>query len=163
MGLARIPRGDLKGVHMPWWGWLIAGVGLLGIEMFGIDLQFYLVFLGVSAVIVGLLGLAGLAMPEWLQWLLFAAFAVVTMVAFRGRVYALVRGNSGHVPERVTSGDKVVVPVHLDPGQTCRVDYRGTTWTARNTDVLPIAAGTEAVISRVDDLTLQLKRAAATN
>jgi len=144
---------------MPWWGWLILGVGLLGIEMFGIDLQFYLVFLGVSAAIVGLLGLAGLAMPEWVQWLLFAVLAITAMVVFRRRVYELVRGQTGHVPERITSGDKVVVPVRLEPGQSCRVDYRGTSWTARNADVQPIAAGTEAVISNVDHLTLHLKTA----
>ena len=146
---------------MPWWGWLILGVGLLGIEMFGIDLQFYLVFLGVSAAVVGLLGLAGVAMPDWVQWLLFAALAIIAMVVFRRRVYELVRGQGGHVQERITSGDKVVVPVRLEPGQTCRVDYRGTTWTARNADVLPIAAGSEAVISTVDDLTLHLKTAVA--
>jgi len=149
------------GARMPWWGWLVLGVGLLGIEMFGIDLQFYLVFLGVSAAIVGLLGLADLTIPEWGQWLLFAALAIVAMLAFRRRVYALVRGQSGLVQERITSGDKVVVPIRLEPGQTCRVDYRGTSWTARNTDVLPIEAGSEAVISNVDDLTLHLKTAAA--
>jgi membrane protein implicated in regulation of membrane protease activity len=146
---------------MPWWGWLVAGIGLLGIEMFVIDLQFYLVFLGVSAVIVGLVGLAGLAMPEWAQWLLFAALAVVAMLTFRRRVYALVRGHTGIVQERITSGDRVVVPTRLEPGQTCRIDYRGTSWTARNADVLPIAAGSEAIISSSDDLTLQLKTATA--
>lgn len=145
---------------MPWWGWVVLGIGLLGVEMFGIDLQFYLVFLGVAAAIVGLLGLAGLTMPEWAQWLLFAALSIIAMVAFRRRVYALVRGQAGHVQERITSGDRVLVPVHLEPGQTCRVDYRGTSWTARNTDVLPIAAGSEAIISTVDDLTLHLKTAA---
>jgi hypothetical protein len=147
--------------RMPWWGWLVLGIGLLGVEMFGIDLQFYLVFLGVAAAIVGLLGLAGLTMPVWAQWLLFAALSIIAMVAFRRRVYALVRGQAGHVQERITSGDKVLVPVRLEPGQSCRVDYRGTTWTARNADVLPIAAGSEAIISTVDDLTLHLKAAAA--
>ena len=156
-----MPRMGRMGARMPWWGWLVLGVGLLGIEMFGIDLQFYLVFLGVSAAIVGLLGLADLTIPEWGQWLLFAALAIVAMLAFRRRVYALVRGQSGLVQERITSGDKVVVPIRLEPGQTCRVDYRGTSWTARNTDVLPIEAGSEAVISNVDDLTLHLKTAAA--
>jgi membrane protein implicated in regulation of membrane protease activity len=146
---------------MPWWGWVVLGIGLLGIEMFVIDLQFYLVFLGVSAAIVGLLELVGLPLPQWGQWLLFAALAIVAMLTFRRRVYALVRGKSGHVQERVTSGDKVAVPVRLEPGQSCRVDYRGTSWTARNVDVLPIAAGSEAVISTVDDLTLHVKTAAA--
>jgi membrane protein implicated in regulation of membrane protease activity len=154
-------NGLQMGAHMPWWGWLVVGVGLLGVEMFGIDLQFYLVFLGVSAVIVGLVGLAGFTMPDWAQWLLFAALAVVAMLTFRKRVYALVRGKSGHVQERITSGDKLAVPVRLEPGQTCRVDYRGTSWTARNVDVLAIPAGSEAIISNVDDLTLHLKKAAA--
>jgi membrane protein implicated in regulation of membrane protease activity len=48
---------------MPWWGWLILGVGLLGVEMFVVDAQFYLVFIGVAAALVGLLGLAGIAWP----------------------------------------------------------------------------------------------------
>ena len=142
---------------MPWWGWLIVGIGLLAVEMFVIDAQFYLVFIGASAVVVGLLALAGITMPDWGQWLLFAVLAVGAMLAFRRRVYDLVRGKSGPVQERITSGDRVVVPVRLEPGQTCRVEYRGTSWNARNVDVLPIVAGSEAVISKADDLTLHLK------
>ena len=66
-------------------------------------------------------------------------------------------GTPGHVQDRVTTGDTVVVPVRLDPGQVCRLEYRGTSWTARNVDSQPIAAGSEAIISHVDDLTLHLK------
>ena len=54
---------------MPWWGWLILGIGLLGVEMFVVDAQFYLVFIGVAAALVGLLGLTGIALPQWAQWL----------------------------------------------------------------------------------------------
>jgi membrane protein implicated in regulation of membrane protease activity len=125
--------------------------------LFVIDAEFYLVFIGGSAAIVGLATLAGVPLPEWSQWVLFAAIAIVTMVGFRRRLYALVRGNAGHVPERVTAGDKVLVPTRLEPGETCRVEYRGTSWSARNVDQQPIAAGSEAVISQIDDLTLQLK------
>jgi membrane protein implicated in regulation of membrane protease activity len=146
---------------MPWWGWLVLGFGLLGVEMFVIDAQFYLVFFGVAAAIVGVLGFAGLGMPDWAQWLLFAALAIVSMLAFRRRVYALVRGRTGHVQQRISSGDRVIVPKRLEPGQSCRVDYRGTSWTARNVDVRPIEAGTEAFISHVDDLTLHVKGSTA--
>ena len=142
---------------MPWWGWLIVGIGLLGVEMFFIDAQFYLVFLGASATIVGLLGLAGVTMPDWTQWLLFAAVAIFSMFAFRRRLYGLVRGRSGHVQERITHGDKVIVPVQLAPQQSCRVDYRGSSWTARNIDSRIIEAGSEAIIAHVDDLTLHIK------
>jgi inner membrane protein len=147
---------------MPWWGWLVLGIGLLSVEMFVIDAQFYLVFLGVAATVVGLLGLAGVAMPDWLQWLVFAGLALVAMLGFRKRLYARLRGGpGGAVQDRITVGDTVIVPVRLEPGQTCRVDYRGTTWTARNVGQRPIEAGSEAPISRVDDLTLHLISPAA--
>jgi inner membrane protein len=145
---------------MPWWGWVILGLGLLGIELFAIDAQFYLVFIGASAVVVGLLS-GYFSIPDWAQWLLFAALALITMLAFRRRVYALVRGKTGHVEERVTLGDTIVVPALLEPQQTCRVDYRGTSWTARNIDGAPLAAGTEAAIVHIDGFTLHVKRAAA--
>ncbi|HET7811225.1 MAG TPA: NfeD family protein [Steroidobacteraceae bacterium] len=141
---------------MPSWGWLVVGIGLLAVEMFVIDAQFYLVFLGASAALVGLLGLAGVAMPEWAEWLTFAVLAVVTMVAFRRRLYELVRRQQGPVDERINTGDLVVVPTRLEPGQTCRVDYRGSSWTARNTGGSAIEAGSEARISSVDGLTLHL-------
>ena len=96
---------------MPWWGWLIVGVGLLGAEMFLVDAQFYLVFLGVSATAVGLLALARPTMVEWMLWLVFAALSIFTMFAFRRRVYSLVRGRGGAVQERITPGDRVMVPV----------------------------------------------------
>ena len=142
---------------MPWWAWLVIGIGLLGVEMFVIDAQFYLVFLGAAATIVGLLGLAGVTTPEWAQWLIFSILSVATMLAFRRRLYELVRLRSGHVEERLTVGDRVLVPVRLEPGQSCRVDYRGSSWTARNVDASVIEAGREAAIAQVDGLTLQIR------
>jgi membrane protein implicated in regulation of membrane protease activity len=125
--------------------------------MFLLDAQFYLVFLGASAAIVGLLGLAAVPLPDWAQWLTFAVLAVVTMVTFRRRVYELVRGRTGHVEERLTLGDRVVVPVRLEPSQSCRVEYRGSSWTARNVDQTAIEAGREAVIAQIDGLTLHVR------
>ena len=142
---------------MPWWGWLVIGIGLLGVEMFVVDAQFYLVFLGAAAAIVGLIGLAGIDLPDWSQWLVFSALAIFAMVGFRRRIYDLVRNRSGHVEQRLTLGDRVVVPSLLETGQTCRVEYRGSSWTARNVDVQPIEAGREAVITHIDGLTLHLK------
>ena len=144
---------------MPWWAWLVLGIGLLGVEMFVIDAQFYLVFIGLSAAVVGLLGLLGLAgiqLPEWAQWLIFSGLAISAMLAFRRRLYELVRGRSGQVEERLTVGDRVVIISRLEPGQSGRVEYRGTTWTARNTGSRAIEAGREAIIAHVDGLTLHV-------
>lgn len=142
---------------MPWWAWLVLGIGLLGVEMFVIDAQFYLVFIGLSAAVVGLLGLAGIQLPEWVQWLVFSGLAIVAMLTFRRRLYEMTRGRIGVVDERLTVGDRVVIPARLEPGQSGRVDYRGSSWTARNTGSQAIEAGREAVIAAVDGLTLHVK------
>ena len=144
---------------MPWWGWFVLAAGLLSIELFVIDAQFYLVFLGVSAALVAFLDLADPTMAVWQQWLAFAILALVTMIAFRDRVYQLVRNRTGHVEQPLTLGDRVVIPVRLEPGQTCRAQYRGSSWTARNVDQQAIDAGKEAVISHVDGLTLHVRAA----
>jgi membrane protein implicated in regulation of membrane protease activity len=144
---------------MAWWAWLVLAAALLSIELFVIDAQFYLVFLGVSAALVGVLDLADPTMADWQQWLAFAVLSLVTMVAFRERVYQLVRKRTGHVEQPLTLGDRVVIPVRLEPGQTCRTQYRGSSWTARNVDQQAIDAGKEAVISHVDGLTLHVRAA----
>lgn len=142
---------------MAWWAWLVLGIGLLGVEMFVIDAQFYLVFIGLSAAIVGLLGLAGIDLPVWAQWLVFSSLAIVAMLGFRRRLYEMLRGSAGHVDERLTVGDRVVIAARLEPGQSGRVEYRGSNWTARNTGSQSIEAGREAVISEIDGLTLHVR------
>lgn len=142
---------------MTWWAWLVLGIGLLGVEMFVIDAQFYLVFIGLSAAVVGLLGLAGVDLPSWAQWLVFSGLAIVAMLGFRRRLYEMLRGSAGQVDERLTVGDRVVIAARLEPGQSGRVEYRGSNWTARNTGSQSIEAGREAVISEIDGLTLHVK------
>lgn len=144
---------------MQWWSWLVLGALLLAAEMFVIDAQFYLVFVGAAAIIVGLCGVAGLTLSPVIEWLLFAGLSLVTMVAFRRRVYELARGRVGKVEERLTIGDRVHIPHRLQPGHTCRVSYKGSTWDARNIDAAEIPAGSDAVIASVDGLTLQVKAA----
>jgi regulator of protease activity HflC (stomatin/prohibitin superfamily)/membrane protein implicated in regulation of membrane protease activity len=106
---------------------------------------------------VGLLGLAGIQLPEWVQWLVFSGLAIVAMLGFRRRLYEMIRGRGGKVDERLTVGDRVVIPARLEPGQSGRVDYRGSSWSARNTGSQAIEAGREAVIAAVDGLTLHVK------
>jgi membrane protein implicated in regulation of membrane protease activity len=145
---------------MPWWGWFVLAAALLSIELFVIDAQFYLVFLGISAALVAFLSLAEPTMAAWHQWVAFAVLALVTMVAFRDRVYQLVRKRTGHIDQRLTLGDRLVIPVRLEPGQSCRAEYRGSSWPARNVDQQPIDAGKEAVIAHVDGLTLHVRAVA---
>jgi inner membrane protein len=143
---------------MPWWGWIIVGVVLFGAEMFGINAQFYLAFLGAAALVVGLIGSLGIALPEWVQWLIFAVLAIVCMVAFRERIYRRLRGADKLVDTPLGIGASIQIPVRLEPDASCRVDYRGSTWTARNVDRQALEAGAAAEVAEVVGLTLHLRR-----
>ncbi len=142
---------------MPWWGWMMTGTLLFGAEMLGVSAQFYLVFVGAAALVVGLLGMAGVALPEWAQWITFAVVALICMALFRARLYSKFKGADGQVEERLIMGDRIAVPERLTPGASCRVEYRGTTWSARNTDDVPIEAGVEAEVWETTGLTLHIR------
>ena len=67
---------------MAWWSWMVLGAVLLAAELFAVDAQFYLVFLGVSAALVGLAALFGITLPEWGQWFAFAALSLMFFFYF---------------------------------------------------------------------------------
>lgn len=140
---------------MTWWGWMILGAVLLGAELFAVDAQFYLVFLGVSAALVGLAGLLGVTLPEYVQWLAFAGFSLLFFFTFRRTLYMKLRGGSANYPETI-SGETVDLVDELSPGSEVRAEYRGTNWTVRNVGSELISAGTRAKVVKVDGLTLHV-------
>lgn len=141
---------------MTWWSWMILGAVLLGTEMFAIDAQFYLVFLGISAAIVGLAGLFGLSSPEWVQWVAFAVMALVCFFTFRRSLYEKIRSGAKGFSETMT-GSHVDVRSGIAPGGETRLQFRGSEWTARNIGEQEIASGSRAEIVNVDGLTLHIR------
>ena len=138
---------------MEWWAWIAVGAVLLGSELGFVDAQFYLVFVGASALVVGLLDLSGLLSAVWMQWLLFAVLAVFSMVTFRRRIYESMRRKLPAMKQG-PAGETVVLPAALQPGETCRLEYCGSSWNAVNGGESLIAAGQRARIDRVNGLTL---------
>jgi membrane protein implicated in regulation of membrane protease activity len=141
---------------MAWWGWMVIGMLLLATEMFIIEADFFLVFLGAAAIVTGLLGFAMPELPEWAQWLAFAALALVSMLLFRKRVYRLLRRE---VPEMANDmlSEHLILPVGLPVDGSCRVELRGTTWTARNVGAVAIPPGVNVRIVGVDGVTLRVE------
>jgi membrane protein implicated in regulation of membrane protease activity len=144
---------------MPWWGWIALGTLLLGAEMALIDAEFYLVFIGVSALLVGMADLLGLAVPAWGEFLIFAALAGGSMVFFRQRVYTLVRADTKDI-ESVPIGEMISVDTDIAAGEKARVEYRGTTWSVVNVGTELIKAGTTASIQQIDGTVLKISNAA---
>ena len=142
---------------MQWWAWIAVGAVLLGSELTFVNAQFYLVFVGASALVVGILALTGAATADWLQWLIFALLAVVSMVTFRRRVYDRLRRNLP-VMHAAPVGESLVLPTELAPGNSCRLEFRGSSWTAINGGHTVIDAGSRARVDRVDGVTLVVRR-----
>jgi membrane protein implicated in regulation of membrane protease activity len=141
---------------MHWWAWIAVGAILLGSELAFVDAQFYLVFVGASAFVVGMLQLTGLSVPVWLQWLVFAVLAATSMLTFRRRIYERMRRGLPAMKSG-PAGEIVTMPMELPPGETCRLEYRGASWSAVNAGKALIAAGSRARIERVDGLTLVVR------
>ena len=140
---------------MTWWGWMILGAVLLGAELFAVDAQFYLVFLGVSAAIVGLGALLGIAMPEWAQWLAFAILSLTFFFTFRRMLYEKIRGG-GVGYRQPMSGVSLTIAEELAVGSEGRAQYRGSDWTIRNVGESTIGSGQRAKVVEVDGLTLHV-------
>ncbi len=141
---------------MTWWMWMVLGAVILGAELLLIDAQFYLVFIGLSAAIVGLLALVGVSMPEWAQWTTFAALSLVSFFTFRKTLYEKIRGGVEGFRETL-DGETVRIQEDIAAGAEARVEFRGAKWTTRNVGNDTIAAGSRARVVRVDGLTLHVE------
>ena len=140
---------------MEWWQWIVIGVLFLGAEPL-VDADFYLVFLGAAAALVGLVGLTPFALPFWGQVLLFAALSVSTLVLFRGRLYAKLRPPLPDRPEGVV-GEFAVAEEAIASGAAGRVTLRGSSWTATNASDGELAAGARARVLSAEGLTLTVR------
>ncbi|MDY0110949.1 MAG: NfeD family protein [Candidatus Krumholzibacteria bacterium] len=140
---------------MAWWIWIILGAILLAAEVI-ISADFYLVFFGLAAVVLGLLGVFGLVLPNWAQFLLFAALAVFGLVFYRGRWKKILsKADREMSPELV--GETPTAQAAIAAGGRGRVDLRGAAWDACNTGAVEIAAGSRCIVERVDGLTLHVR------
>jgi len=141
---------------MSWWGWVIGGAVLLGAELAFVDAQFYLVFVGTSALVVGAITATLNSISTWAQWAIFAVLAILSMTSFRVRIYSLLRG---HPPSLHTGpvGNVLTLPVELAPGATCQAEHGGTYWTVLNDSSFPIPLGARARIVSVQGLTLAVR------
>ena len=140
---------------MTWWTWMILGAVLLGAELFAVDAQFYLVFLGVSAVLVGFATMFGLTIPEWGQWLAFALLSLFFFFTFRRTLYAKIRGGGDGYRDSI-AGESVHILDDLEPGADGRTEFRGTKWTVHNAGSTRIQGGTRVTVTQVDGLTLHV-------
>ena len=143
---------------MPWWGWVTIAAVLLGAEVFVLPTDFFLVFLGIAALAVGVIGFVGIELPVWAQWATFGVLAVVSLVFFRGWLRA--RWPKETRADDTLVGEIAVTREPLAAGASGQIELRGATWSARNMGDTALAPGDRARVERVEGLTLHVRREA---
>ena len=145
---------------MEWWHWAILGLVLIGLEMLtlgGLG-NFYFLFFGISALLVGVSTWLGLSEAPWLQWVLFAVFGVLALFVLRKPIQK--KMNSGATQQGVVDsmvGEVATVLEDLPPHAAGKAELRGSTWTARNAGDTPLTKGQRSQVIRVEGLTLWIQ------
>jgi inner membrane protein len=142
---------------MTWWYWLVLGLLLLGAEMLAAG-GFYLLFLGLAAIVVGAVTGFGFMEPTWIQWLSFSILSIVFVVVLRPQ---LIRRSKTqvHTSENVDTlvGETAILLQDLSPGTVGKAELRGAVWSVRNSGQTPLTKGQRSRVVRVDGLTLLIK------
>lgn len=138
---------------MEWWHWIVLGSILFAAEIFAIEAQFYLVFAGLSAVLVGLLGLTPVDLPSWGQWAVFGLLSLVSMFSLRKTLHEKIHGNTPGYRVGL-AGETLTIETPIDAGKSGRVSFRGTDWTVVNEGITSINSGERVQIERSEGLTL---------
>ena len=141
---------------MAWWYWLLAGIALLGWELFTPG-GFYVMFFGVGALVVGLLVAVDAGGPAWVQWLVFSAVSIASLLLFRGSVLARFDTGKPAVPMDTLEGELAIPMEDLAPGAVGKAELRGTSWTAQNADDRTLTRGQRCRVVRVEGLTLFIR------
>ena len=142
---------------MIWWLWLFLGLILLGIEVLTPG-GFYILFFGLSALIVGALTGFEVVQSEWAQWLLFSLLSVGSLAVFRNPLRRLAHVDAPK-DDMVDSliGESALVLNALGPGEQGKGELRGTVWNVKNTGTLAMSKGQRGKVTKVDGLTLWLE------
>lgn len=142
---------------MQWWLWLVLGLLLAGLELLTPG-GFFLMFFGAAALAVGVLAGLDLGGPIWLQWLLFSVLSIVSLLLFRNPLLARMRrATDGGSPIDTLVGEIATPLEDINPDAIGRAELRGTTWTARNGDRVPVARGQRCLVQRVDGLMIWIR------
>ena len=136
-----------------WWHWLAVGLVLVALEV-SVASGFYILFFGVSAIVISALSLLGIAGPLWVQFLLFSVLSVDSLIFFRSPLLRWMKLDRASPDNDSLGGEEGVALDDLPPGELARVELRGTVWSARNISAVPLPKGQRCVVTRVDRLTL---------
>ena len=139
---------------MTWWLWAVLGLALAAIEL-ATPGGFFVIFFGVSAIVIGALVLGGVVATAWIQWALFTVIALVALRLFRRPLLARIQVRDRDDVDSFI-GEVALVSADIPPGGHGRAELRGTTWSARNVGPASLHAGQRSRVVAVHGLTIDI-------
>ncbi|ABC80655.1 NfeD family protein [Anaeromyxobacter dehalogenans] len=140
---------------MDWWMWVLAGIGLLVVELVTPGGLFAL-FFGVGALVVAPAAAAGLGRVG--QWLLFTAVSLVLLATLRRRLQDRLTRRPG-APVDSLVGEEVVLLGDVPAGGEGAAELRGVPWRARAVGGDTLRAGQRCRVERVEGVLLWVRAA----
>lgn len=138
--------------------WAATGLFLLVCEFFvpGVFLMFFGIGALVSALIVWLCP----AIPVAWQCVVFAVVSLATLLLLRKRLKQVFSGRTSYSSDALDddfTGKTATASTPLAPGETGKVEMRGTEWEAVSDEAIP--AGAKVVVVSRDGLLLTVRKA----
>jgi membrane protein implicated in regulation of membrane protease activity len=138
---------------MTWWMWVLAGIGLLVVEMVTPGGLFAL-FFGIGALATAIAAAAGA--PVIVQWLLFTAVSLGLLATLRRTLQERLRQQPGVTMDSIV-GEEIVLLGEIPADGEGKAELRGVPWTARAASGIPLRAGQRCRVERIDGLTLWVR------
>ena len=140
---------------MIWWYWIVLGLLLAAVEL-ATPGGFFVLFFAIAALLIGLLELIGIFEADALQWFLLPVMALGLLAVFRRPLLARMRRNDPDMVDSLVGEVAFAVDLIL-PGQHGRAELRGSSWSARNIDSMPLTPGQRSRVVAVRGLELDLR------
>lgn len=134
--------------------WATIGVVLIIADL--VTLTFFLVFLGMGALITAAFAWMGLATSINGQLICFAASSLVTMALFRGILRKMFGRDKGGTEYSQLVGQKAYVSTAIPVGHEGKVSYRGSEWIAFSDSPESIPEGSLVTIVSTDGIKLKV-------
>lgn len=141
---------------MPWWIWIVGGLTLAGLEAVLSGGELYLLFIGAAAVVVGFVDLGG-GHAMTMQLLVFCVAAAGSLLFFRRRLSDRLKAGAVDRPVDTFIGERARAVHDLAGGAEGKVEFRGSSWSARNIGERTIAAGQPCRVEKVEGLMLWVR------
>jgi membrane protein implicated in regulation of membrane protease activity len=141
---------------MAWWSWIVLGVILLVGEI-SLPGGFFMCFFGVGALITSPLVWGGVIVQDWIQWASFSGISLILMLLVRKKLIGSLPQKYNRSDTDTMVGGRAITAGAIEVGSTGKVQFRGTSWSAKNTGQTVIESGASCEIVAVDSLTLLVK------